>query len=72
MDLGDSGAREFSVSLESKVRNKQAHQFFSSVSLVSCKWRLNEIQSQLMGHDVFSFLHNRAESLVTMVISFSL
>ena len=28
MDLGDSGAREFSVSLESKVRDKQAHQFF--------------------------------------------
>ena len=38
MDLWDSGARElFSVSLESKVRNKQDHQFFSSVSLVSCK-----------------------------------
>ena len=37
MDLGDSGDHEFSVSLESKVRNKQAHQFFSSVSLVSCK-----------------------------------
>ena len=37
MDLGDSGAREFSVSLESKVRNKQAHQFYSSVSPVSCK-----------------------------------
>ena len=30
MDLGDSGAREFSVSLESKVRNKQAHQFYSN------------------------------------------
>ena len=28
MDLGDSGAHEFSVSLESKVRNKQAHPFF--------------------------------------------
>ena len=37
MDLGESGAHKFSVSLESKVRNKQAHQFFSSVSLVSCK-----------------------------------
>ena len=33
MDLGDSGAREFSVSLESKVRNKQAHQFFPPFSL---------------------------------------
>ena len=37
MDLRDSGAREFSVSLENKVRNKQAHQYLSSVSLVSCK-----------------------------------
>ena len=38
VDLGDSGACKFSVSLESKVRNKQAHQFFSSVSLVSCQY----------------------------------
>ena len=37
MDLGNSGAREFSVSLESKVRNKQAQQFFSAVSLLSRK-----------------------------------
>ena len=37
MDLGDSGAGELSVSLESKLRNKKAHQFFSYVSLVSCK-----------------------------------
>ena len=29
MDLGYSRAREFSVSLEGKVRNKQARQFFS-------------------------------------------
>ena len=30
MDLEDSGAREFSDSVESKVRNKQAHQFYSN------------------------------------------
>ena len=38
MDLGDSGAREFSVPLESKVRDKQAHQFFPLYPL----FRVNE------------------------------
>ena len=52
MDLGDSGASEFSVSLESKERNKQAHKFFPSVSLVSCKCVFDTMAASLSNSGV--------------------
>ena len=54
MDLGNSGAHKFSVSLESKVRNKETHQFFSSVSLFCVNVYVEDGKNGAMFPDSFS------------------